>query len=129
MLVRRGAIARHGGREGKQIMDSKKLALFALGMVLFGSTVSGGVAFAADPAPPGTVENGMPWPPDGVTDPNVEYPTDGTDGISDGEMAAERNAPRSDDHSSDADVDDVPAADGGAAPDPAPNEAPDQAPD
>ncbi|MDH4982216.1 hypothetical protein [Hyphomicrobium sp. D-2] len=104
-------------------MDSKKLALFALGMVLFGSIVSGGVALAADPAPPaepGTVEDGMPWPPDGVTDPNVEYPTDGTDGISDGEMAAERNGARSEDQSSDADTDDVPAADDDAAPDHAP---------
>lgn len=96
-------------------MDSHKLALFALGMALITGAVCDGALAAggATPSEPGAIEEGMPWPPDGVTDPNVEYPTDGTDGISEGEMAVERNGVGAADQSPD-DDEDAPADDGTA---------------
>ena len=65
---------------------------------------------AADPPPPvdsGPASepedpNAAPYPPDGVTDPNAEYPTDGTEGTDQGEAVP---------------VDAPPAAAGKAAPD------------
>ena len=57
---------------------------------------------AAEPADP----NAAPYPPDGVTDPNVDYPTDGTEGTDQGEAGVDGAAP--------------PAADAPAPPDDAP---------
>jgi hypothetical protein len=40
---------------------------------------------AAEPADP----DAAPYPPDGVTDPNVDYPTDGTEGTDQGEAGVD----------------------------------------
>jgi hypothetical protein len=57
-------------------------------------------SYAADPPPndPGMAAepedpNAAPYPPDGVTDPNAVYPTDGTEGTDQGEIGAEAPPP------------------------------------
>jgi len=43
-------------------------------------------------AEPGAIDD-APYPPDGVTDPDVVYPTDGTEGTDQGEFGAEPPKP------------------------------------
>lgn len=73
---------------------SKKLLLV---LALIGSLpYAAAPARAADPAP---ADSGMvaepedpdaaPYPPDGVTDPNAEYPTDGSEGTDQGEAGVD----------------------------------------
>lgn len=57
-------------------------------------------SYAADPPPAGSGmvaepedPDAAPYPPDGVTDPSAEYPTDGNDGTDQGEAAADAPAP------------------------------------
>jgi len=45
-------------------------------------------------AEPGAVDD-APYPPDGVTDPDVVYPTDGTEGTDQGEFGADAPKPES----------------------------------
>ena len=119
-------------------MDNKKLILFALAAAVSGGASVTGAALAVESAvpavssgaaaEPGPVEDGMPWPPDGVTDPNVEYPTDATEGISEGEMAAEQATPDHDDAGNDDPADGAdtePNEDGNAGSGSAPGPSPD----
>ena len=74
-------------------MRNRLLPLVALMGLLPVAAIAAGNA-ADQPAPPpadtGPVSepedpNAAPYPPDGVTDPNAEYPTDGTEGTDQGE--------------------------------------------
>ncbi len=74
-------------------MRIRLLPLVALIGLLPVAAIAAGNA-ADQPAPPpadtGPVSepedpNAAPYPPDGVTDPNAEYPTDGTEGTDQGE--------------------------------------------
>ena len=93
-------------------MTKKLLACIALTCLM--SLASAPRVYAEDPAPvdaargaeaqPGEPDDpdASPYPPDGVTDPNATYPTDGSGGTDPGEAGAQ--------------VPDAPAAGGGNAP-------------
>lgn len=71
------------------------LAVGFLGLVASTATVP---AYAADPPPEqGTTEpedpDAAPYPPDGVTDPNANYPVDAPEGTDQGEPGGEAAAP------------------------------------
>jgi len=85
----------------------KKLMIFTFSALLAGASVP--AVYAAEPpandptaagqqspdpetAEPGAVDD-APYPPDGVTDPDVVYPTDGTEGTDQGEFGAEAPKP------------------------------------
>ena len=76
-------------------MRNRLLPLVALMSLLPVAAIAAGNA-ADQPSPPpvdtGPASepedpNAAPYPPDGVTDPNAEYPTDGTEGTDQGEAA------------------------------------------
>lgn len=76
----------------------KKVLLVVALMGLFPFTVAA-PGYAADPPPdqgmPAEPEdpNASPDPPDGVTDPNADYPVDNTEGTDQGETGAETPPP------------------------------------
>jgi hypothetical protein len=82
-------------------MRTKILLVLALATLLpIGASAAGN---AADPPPtppadavPGPEPddpNAAPYPPDGVIDPNAEYPTDGAEGTDQGEAGAPADPP------------------------------------
>ncbi len=99
----------------------KKLPLLALiGLLSFGGASLAHAAeepptdagMASEPDDP----NAAPYPPDGVTDPNVEYPTDGPEGTDEGEAGAEAPAPSTADPAAPPAAGGVPPANGKKAP-------------
>jgi hypothetical protein len=73
----------------------------------------------AEPPPPPPADGGpanepddpnaAPYPPDGVTDPNAQYPTDGSEGTDQGEVVPDAGLPAA--------GDDAPPVKGNDAPD------------
>ena len=61
------------------------LPFAAAALVLCRRSAAGRPGMATEPDDP----NAAPYPPDGVTDPNAEYPTDGTEGTDQGEAATD----------------------------------------
>lgn len=82
-------------------MRYRLLPLLALMSLLPVAAVAAGNA-AAPPSPPPVDSgpasepedpNAAPYPPDGVTDPSAEYPTDGTEGTDQGETVPDPSTP------------------------------------
>lgn len=76
-------------------MRNKLLALvlasilpFATASLLLAAEPPADTGMATEPEDP----NAAPYPPDGVTDPNVDYPTDGPEGTDQGEAGATNQA-------------------------------------
>lgn len=72
-------------------MIKKLLAIALVGLLPF---VGAAKAYAEEPPPEvGATApddpDAQPYPPDGVTDPNATYPTDGSEGTDQGEAGAE----------------------------------------
>ena len=77
-------------------MRNKLLVLAMLSLLPFSTAAL--VAAAEPPADSGMATepedpNAAPYPPDGVTDPNVDYPTDAPEGTDQGEAATDPAPP------------------------------------
>jgi hypothetical protein len=77
-------------------MRNKLLVLAMLSVLPFSTAAL--VAAAEPPADSGMATepedpNAAPYPPDGVTDPNVDYPTDAPEGTDQGEAATDPTPP------------------------------------
>ena len=77
-------------------MRNKLLMLAMAGLLPFATAAL--VSAAEPPADSGMVTepedpNAAPYPPDGVTDPNVDYPTDAPEGTDQGEAATDPPPP------------------------------------
>jgi hypothetical protein len=77
-------------------MRNKLLVLAMLGLLPFATAAL--VSAAEPPADSGMATepedpNAAPYPPDGVTDPNVDYPTDAPEGTDQGEAASDPTPP------------------------------------
>ncbi len=82
-------------------MRTRILLVLALASLLPIAAVAAGTAADPPPTPPADAvpatepddPNAAPYPPDGVIDPNAEYPTDGAEGTDQGETGAPANPP------------------------------------
>ncbi len=77
-------------------MRNKLLVLAMLSLLPFATAAL--VSAAEPPADSGMATepedpNAAPYPPDGVTDPNVDYPTDAPEGTEQGEAASDPTSP------------------------------------